>query len=220
MPKLFLNTSRPLAIFVALGTSMVSLSATPANSLTFQSTIYDSPDPSLENDKVIYTLADGIFETIISSPLNTFFTDGYSDFNEDPNRTVIVLPEVVTGFKWIKGSNQREFERSFEQSIFGITPDGLSIQILNPSQAQYRDVFISTIPAPEGLPLSACKTQACDGSAKFRQLGYYVVRVNQIPLSEEKPESVPEPSAVVALGFVSFFLLKRRRKAGSYNLVP
>ncbi len=215
MPKLFLNTPPYFAIFVALATSMGALSATPANGLTFQGTIYGSSDPYLENSKIQYTLADGIFDTIVSSPLNTFFTDGYSDFNEDPNRTITVVPEVVTGFKWIRGgaSNPVEFEKSFEQSIFGITQDGLSLQILNPSQAQYRDVFISTIQAPEGLPLSACKTRACDASANFREAAYYSVRLTQTPVPEEhKP--IPEPSAVVALGFVSAFLLKRHRKTG------
>jgi hypothetical protein len=220
MPKLLLKTPRYFAIFVALATSMGALSAAPANGLTFQGTIYESSNPDLENSKVQYTLADGIFDSIVSSPLNTFFTDGYSYFNEDPNLAITVVPEVVTGFKWIRGgsSNPVELEKSFEQSIFGITEDGLSLQILNPSQAQYSDVFLSTIQAPDGLPLSACKTQACDASANFREAEYYSVRLTQIPLPEE-PEPIPEPSAAVALGFVGALFLKRRRKTVSVSAV-
>ncbi|MCT7968636.1 PEP-CTERM sorting domain-containing protein [Laspinema sp. D1] len=212
MPKLLLNYPRLLTLFVAIFSSMGALSAAPANGLTFKGTIYESPIPYLENSQIQYTLADGIFETIVSSPLNTFFTDGYSDFNDNPSLAITVVPQVVTEFKWLRGGalNPVEFEQSFEQSIFGITEDGLSLQILDPSQGQYRDIFISTIQAPEGLSLSACKTQDCDASANFWDAGYYSFRMTQTPVMES--ESVPEPSAAVALGLVSALFLKRRRK--------
>ncbi|MCT7963192.1 PEP-CTERM sorting domain-containing protein [Laspinema sp. D1] len=212
MPKLLLNSPRLLTVFVALFSSMGALSAAPANGLTFKGTIYESPVPYLENSQIQYTLADGIFDTIVSSPINTFFTDGSFNFNDDPNLAITVVPKVVTEFKWIRGGalNPVEFEESFEQSVFGITEDGLFLQILDPNLGQYRDLFISTIYAPEGLPLSACQTQACDASAKFWDAGYYSYRLTQTPVMES--ESVPEPSVAIALGLVSALFLKRRRK--------
>ncbi len=220
MIKLLLKTPQVLIFFGVFVSSIELLSATPANGLTFKGTIYESPVPDLENSQVQYTLADGIFDTIVSSPLNTFFTDGYSDFNDDPTRSITVVPEVVTEFKWIRARDSElvDFEPSFKQSIFGITAQGLSLYILNPDLDHYQNIFISTIQAPEGLPLSACKTQACDASAKFWNVGYYSFGITQTPLNE--PEPVPEPSAAVALGFVGVLFIKRRRKTLSAQPIP
>ena len=210
MTQFFFNPTRLFALSAAVLSSIGVLSATEANALTFKGTIYDSPFSFLENLEIQYTLADGIFDTIISSPINTFFTDGYEYFGPEPIEPVNLLPEVVTDFQWTAGGTLNPLE--FGRSIFGITDAGLFLQILDPTEPpMYQSIFMSTIQAPEGLPLSACKTQACDASADFGgQGGFYGSRMTHIPVTES--QSVPEPSAAVALGFVGALVLKRHRK--------
>ncbi|MGL5193135.1 MAG: PEP-CTERM sorting domain-containing protein [Chroococcales cyanobacterium] len=210
MTRFFFNYPRLFALSAAVISSMGVLSATEASALTFQGTIYESPFPGFEGIEIEYTLADGIFDTILSSPPHTFFTDGYQNFGPEPYLPKTLVPEVVTEFKWSIGGTLEPFE--VERSIFGITDAGLFLQILDPNEPPiYKNIFMSTIQAPEGLPLSACKTQACDASANFGgKGGFYGSRMTHIPV---KPQPVPEPSAAIALGFVSALLLQRRRKA-------
>ncbi|MBO0350784.1 PEP-CTERM sorting domain-containing protein [Phormidium pseudopriestleyi FRX01] len=210
MPKLFLNASKLFALSTAVISSMGLLSATEVNALTFKGKIYESPFLFLENSEIQYTLADGIFETIISSPINTFFTDAYPEFGPEPTEPLTLVPEVVTDFQWSLGRTLEPVE--FGRSIFGITDAGLFLQILDPDTAPiYQNIFMSTIQAPEGMALSVCKIQACEGSAQFGGKGGYAGSwMIQTPVTES--QSVPEPSAAVALGFVSALLLKRQRK--------
>ena len=209
MTRFFLNSPRLFALSAALLSSIGILSATEANALSFKATIYESPF-SFENREIHYTLADGIFDTIVSSPVNTFFTDGYQNFGPEPVEPLTLLPEVVTDFQWNFGG---VFQPVEGRSIFGITDAGLFLQILDPNEPPiYQNIFMSTIQAPEGLPLSACKTQACDASADFGgKGGFYGSRMIQTPVPADV-ESVPEPSAAVALGFVGALVLKRQRK--------
>ncbi|MCT7963190.1 PEP-CTERM sorting domain-containing protein [Laspinema sp. D1] len=209
MPHLFLNAPGLLAS-TAVISSMGLLSASPANALTFNATIYESPFPFLENREIQYTLADGIFDTIVSSPINTFFTDEYPQFGPEPTETLTLVPEVVTDFQWNLGGILEPVE--FGRSIFGITDAGLFLQILDPDTAPiYQNIFMSRIQAPEGMALSVCKIQACEGSAEFGGKGGYAgSRMIQTPVDDSQP--VPEPSAAVALGFVGALLLKRQRK--------
>ncbi len=210
MTRFFFNHPRLFALSAAVLSSLGVLSATEANALTFNATIYESPFPFLENSEIQYTLADGIFDTIVSSPINTFFTDEYPQFGPEPTEPLTLVPEVVTDFQWSLGGPLEPVE--FGRSIFGITDAGLFLQILDPDTAPiYQNIFMSTIQAPEGLPLSACKTQACEGSAMIGGKGGYAgSRIIQTP-----SQSVPEPSAAVALGLVSALILKRRRKTVS-----
>jgi hypothetical protein len=209
MTRCFFTSPRLFALSAAVISSMGVLSATEANALTFKGTIYESPFPGLEGLEIEYTLADGIFDTIAASEPDTFLTDGYPLFYELPSDTTVV-PEVVTDFRWTLSGTLERVE--IEQSIFGITDRGLYLQILDPElPPQYTNVFSTTLEAPEGLPLSACKTQTCEGSARIGgKEGYYGLRLRQTPVNE--PESIPEPSAAVALGFVGAFLMKRHRK--------
>ena len=210
MTQFFFNPTQLFALSAALLSSIGVLSATEANALTFKGTIYETNFPGLEGFEMEYTLADGIFDTIISSPTNTFFTDRYQSFGPEPSLPKTLVPEVVTEFKWSIGGTLEPFE--VERSIFGITDAGLFLQILDPNQPPiYKNIFMSTIQAPEGLPLSACKTQACDASADFfGKGGLYGSRMTHIPVTES--QSVPEPSAAIALGFVGALVLKRHRK--------
>ncbi|MCT7968638.1 PEP-CTERM sorting domain-containing protein [Laspinema sp. D1] len=197
----------------AVISSMGLLSASPANALTFKATIYESPFPFLENREIQYTLADGIFDTIVSSPINTFFTDEYPEFGPEPTEPLTLVPEVVTDFQWNLGGILEPVE--FGRSIFGITDAGLFLQILDPDTAPiYQNIFMSTIQAPEGMALSVCKTQTCEGDAMIGGKGGFAgLQITQTPVNE--PEPVPEPSAAVALGFVGALLLKRQRKTGN-----
>ncbi|AFY81911.1 PEP-CTERM sorting domain-containing protein [Oscillatoria acuminata] len=214
MSKLFWNSPGLKVISIAVVSSMAMLSAIPASAATFKATIYEwvfpfSLFPFLENMEIKYTLADGIFDTIASSEPNTFLTDGYPLFEELPSDTTVV-PEVVTDFQWTLNGTLEPVE--IKRSIFGITDKGLYLQILDPElPPQYTNVFSTTLEAPEGMPLSACKTQTCEGTASIDgKEGFYGLRLRQTPVNEA--ESVPEPSAAVALGFVGALLLKRRRK--------
>jgi hypothetical protein len=213
MQKLFLTKPRVFALFVALASSIGVVSATPANSATFKATIYQSPFLFFEDQEIEYTLADGIFDTIVSSPSNTFFTDQYLGVNSDPSLAetlATVVPEVVTELKWSRGGVLEPLE--FEKSLFGITDRGLFLQFLNPSEGPYENILMATLQAPGGLPLSACKTQTCEGDAMIGGKGGYAgLKITQTPVIEVEP--IPEPSAAVALGFVGALLLKRRRKA-------
>lgn len=218
MTRFFFTSPRLFALCATVMSSMGVLSATQANALTFKGTIYESPFPGLEGLEIEYTLADGIFDTIISSPTNTFFTDGYQNFGPEPSLPLTLVPQVVTDFKWPLGGTLAPLE--VERSIFGITDAGLFLQILDPNEPPiYKNIFMSTIQAPEGLPLSACETQACDASADFGgKGGLYGSRMTHIPVAESQP--VPEPSAAVALGFVSALLLKRHRKGEKNSQFP
>ena len=188
MTRFFFTSPRLLALSAAVLSSMGVLSATQANALTFTGTIYQSPFPHLEGVEIEYTLADGIFEKIISSDPNTFFTDGFQNFGPEPSLPKTLVSEVVTDFKWSLGGTLTPLE--VERSIFGITdgsmvgiPDaGLYLQILDPNEPPlYKNIFMSTIQAPEGLPLSVCQTQACDASADFGgQGGLYGSRMTHI----------------------------------------
>ncbi len=215
MTQLFSTNPRFFPIFVALASSIGVLSATPANSATFKARIYQSPFLFFEEQEIEYTLADGIFDTIVSSPSNTFFTDQDPDLNSDPSLAetlATVVPEVVTDLKWSRGGGLEPLE--FEKSLFGITDRGLFVQFLNPSQGPYENILMATLQAPEGLPLSACKTQTCEGEANIGGKGGFAgLQITQTPVTEAEP--VPEPSAAVALGFVGALLLKRHRKTGS-----
>ncbi len=210
MPKLCLNAPRLFAISTAVISSTGLLSATQANALTFKATIYESPFPFLENREIQYTLANGMFDRVVSSPINTFFTDEDPQFGPEPTEPLTLVPEVVTNFQWSLGGILEPVE--FGRSIFGITDAGLFLQILDPNTAPiYQNIFMSTIQAPKGLPLNTCKTQACEGSADFGGKGGYAgSRMIQTP--GYTSQSVPEPSAAIALGFVSALLLKRPRK--------
>jgi hypothetical protein len=215
---------------VALSTAVISsmgvLIGTPANGGTFKGIIYKTDFPAFENSEIEYTLADGIFESIISSPPNTFFIDGDYTFGPEPTlpmRLATLVPEVVTKFKWTTDETYTVGDPvtvvDIQLSIFGITDEGLFLQVLDVSQPPiYQNIFMSTIQAPEGLPLSACKTQACDASADFGgKGGFYGSRMIVTPVTE--PESVPEPSAAVALSVVGVLFLKRPRKAVSIPAV-
>ncbi len=217
MSKLFWNSPGLKVISIAVVSSMAMLNATPASATTFKATIYETeynlPEfDFLEDLEIEYTLADGIFDTIAASEPDTFLTDRDPLFYELPDDTTVV-PEVVTDFQWTLGGTLEPVE--IERSIFGITDQGLYLQILDPElPPQYTNVFSTTLEAPEGMPLSACKTQTCEGTARIGgKEGYYGLRLRQTPVNE--PEPVPEPSAAVALGFVGALLLKRRRKMGS-----
>ena len=215
MEKLFLTTPRVFALFVALASSIGVLSATPAQALTFKATILDSPISLFDNFEIEYTLADGIFDTIVSSPPNTFLIDGEHNVapgSSLPLNLATVVPEVVTDFKWSLGGSLQPLD--VELSIFGITDAGLFLQILDPNTPPPdTNIFRATIQAPEGLSLSACKTQACELSVEniLGRAGYPSFQMIQTPVDEPRP--VPEPSAAVALGFVGALLLQRRRKA-------
>lgn len=221
MSKLFWNSPQLTALSIAVASSMAMVSAIPASALTFTATIYESEMPFseypfLENLQIKYTLAEGIFDTIAASEPDTFLADRYPLFYELPSDTTVV-PEVVTDFQWTLGGTLEPVE--IKRSIFGITDRGLYLQILDPElPAQYTNVFSTTLEAPEGLPLSACQTQTCEGSAQiWGKEGYYGLRLRQTPVNE--PESVPEPSAAVALGFVGAFLMKRHRKTVNVEAV-
>ncbi|AFY81912.1 PEP-CTERM sorting domain-containing protein [Oscillatoria acuminata] len=210
MARFFFSSPRLFALSAAVLSSLMGvLSATEAKALTFKGTIYETFFPGLEGFEIEYTLADGIFDTIISSPPNTYFTDGYQNFGPEPSLPKTLVPQVVTEFKWSISGTLEPLE--VERSIFGITDAGLFLQILDPNEPPiYKNIFMSTIQAPEGLPLSACKTQACDASADFGgKGGLYGSRMTHIPVT--KSQSVPEPSAAIALSFVGALLLKRRR---------
>ena len=215
MTQFFFNSTRLFALSAAVLSSIGVLSATEANALTFKATLSQSPFIFFGPQDIEYTLADGIFDTIVSSPINTFFIDQVPDLNADPSLAMTlatVVPEVVTDFKWSRDGILEPM--AFEQSIFGITDRGLFLQLLNPSQGPYRNILMATLQAPEGLPLSACKTQVCEGVASLGGKGGYAgLSIVQTPVHEE-PESVPEPSAAVALGLVSALVLKRHRKTG------
>ncbi|MCT7963191.1 PEP-CTERM sorting domain-containing protein [Laspinema sp. D1] len=204
-----------VALCGALISSMGMVIATPANGATFKGIIYETWFPILEGFKLEYTLADGILDTVLASEPNTFFIDGeYLGPAPSPAMSLAtVVPEVVTDFK-------TDFEVGIERStslpvlqfsLFGITEEGLFLQLLDVNQPPiYQSIFMSTIQAPEGLPLSACKTQACDASVDFGgKGGLYGSRMIVTPV----PETIPEPSAAVALGFVGALFLKRRRKS-------
>ncbi len=215
-----------VALSATVVSSMGMLMGTPANAATFKGIIYQTDFPALENSEIEYTLADGIFETIISSPPNTFFIDGDYTFGPEPTVPIslaTLVPEVVTKFKWTRNETYTVGDPvtvvDVQLSIFGITEAGLFLQLLDVSQPPiYQNIFMSTIKAPEGLPLSACQTQACDASANFGgKGGLYGSRMTVMPVPE--PESVPEPSAAIALGFVGFLFLKRPRKAASIPAV-
>jgi hypothetical protein len=221
MPKLLLKTPRLLTLFVAVFSSRGVLNATPAQGLTFKGLAYYSEMPFLSTFEIEYTLADGIFDTIVSSPPNTFFIDG--EHKVAPGSTealtlATVVPEVVTDFKWKSWQGGLE-PLDVELSIFGITKYGLYLEILDPNiPPPYTMIFSAIIQAPEGLPLSACKSQACEleGSI-WGKSGYPPFNMIQTPVMES--ESVPEPSAAVALGFVGALLLKRHRKTRSAQAV-
>ncbi len=236
MAKLFLTTPRLLALSVAIFSSIGLLSATPAVGLTFKATIYNSPDfeygfvDNFNDWEFYYTLPDDLFDTVVSSPLDTLFTDRYSYY--EPVGTVI--PEVVTDFKIVRSDNTGPSSQSFGRSIFGIGGEGsfvtntqsfnfkgpaLFIQILSSDiPAIYSNIFQAIITAPEGLPLSACKTQICEGEAAFSEKGRFSnLQMIHTPVTKAKP--VPEPSAAVALGFVSAWLLKRQRKISNAQAV-
>ncbi len=220
MPKLLLNTPRLLTLLVALFSSMGVLSATPANGLTFKGIVYDSPMISFDNFEIEYTLADGIFDTIVSSEFNTFFIDGehtVAPGSTDTLTLATMVPEVIMDFKWSWGGSLQPLD--VELSIFGITESGLYLEILDPNlPPPYTMIFSASIQAPEGLSLSACKTQACElvGSI-WGKSGYPSFQMIQTPVMES--QSVPEPSAAIALGFVGALLLNRRRKTVSAQAV-
>lgn len=214
MQKLFLTTPQVFAIFVALASSIGVFRATPAQGLTFKATLLESI--VFKNFEIEYTLADGIFDTIVSAPPNTFFIDGeYTTapgYYDSINRATVV-PEVVTDFKLSGGGSLQPLKGDL--SLFGITQSELYLWILEDTEPRFTDIFSGYIKAPAGLPLSACKFQACEMSAKYGDgyLGPPGFTMIQTPVMES--ESVPEPCAAVALGFVSALLLKRRRKAAS-----
>ncbi|MCT7968635.1 PEP-CTERM sorting domain-containing protein [Laspinema sp. D1] len=220
MPKLLLKTPRILTLFAVLFSSMGVLNATPANGLTFKGSLSGS-HPFLRNFDIEYTLADGIFDTIVSSPPNTFFIDGeYTaapGYYDSINRATVV-PEVVTDFKLSNWGGSLE-PLNGELSLFGITEYGLYLWILDNTEPRFTDIFSGYIKAPGGLPLSACKFQACEMSATYggAYLGSQSFDMIQTPVMES--ESVPEPSAAVALGFVGALLMKRRRKTVSEQAV-
>jgi hypothetical protein len=210
MTRFFFNSTRLFALSAAVLSSIGVLSAMEANALTFKATLSDSPFHPFGPQDIEYTLADGIFDTIISSPINTFFSDPFPAPSASPRQTTTVVPEVVTEFKWAMGEILEPM--AFEQSIFGITDRGLFLQLLNPSEGQHENILMATIQAPEGLSLSACKTQVCEGVATLGGPGGFAgLRMIQTPVHEE-PKPVPEPSAAVALGFVGALALKRQRK--------
>ncbi|MCT7973529.1 PEP-CTERM sorting domain-containing protein [Laspinema olomoucense] len=206
---------------VALSTAVISsmgvLIGTPANGATFKGMIYETYFPHLEGFEIEYTLADGIFDTILASAPNTFFIDGdyLGPAPSLPMSLATVVPEVVTDLKtnFKVGIEGDRTQPVLQLSLFGITEEGLFLQLLDVNQPPiYQNIFKSTIQAPEGLPLSACKTQACDASADFGgKGGFYGSRMIVTPVPE--PESVPEPSAAVALSVVGVLFLKRPRKA-------
>jgi hypothetical protein len=207
MPKLPLNSARLLTLFVAVFSSMGVLSASPANGLTFKAVRPSGSHRFLETFEMEYTLADGIFDTIVSSPRNTFFIDG--EHNVAPGSTLplrlgTVVPEVVTDFSWpLEG----------RLSIFGITDAGLYLEIINPNEPpRFMSIFQANIQAPAGLPLSACKFQACEMNV-LTSGGHVYPRFEMIQTPVMEPQPVPEPSAAIALGFVGALLLKRRRQA-------
>ncbi|MCT7958685.1 PEP-CTERM sorting domain-containing protein [Laspinema palackyanum] len=212
--------SRPglVALSGAVITLTSGLIATPANAATFKGQIYKTWFPILEGFQLEYTLADGILDTVLASEPNTFFMDGeyLGPAPSVPMSLATVVPEVVTDFKTdFEVGIERDMSLPVRQfSIFGITEEGLFLQLLDVNQPPiYQNIFMSTIQAPEGLPLSACKTQACDASADFGgKGGLYDSRMTHIPVPET-PQPVPEPSAAIALGFVGALLLKRRRKS-------
>lgn len=115
-----------------------------------------------------------------------------------------------------------EFERSiigttFERSFIGTTNEFdfsapiLFFEILDLDHFPGWGIFSGRIKAPEGLPLSACKTQVCEGLAHVGgKRGY--ARLPMIHTPIDPVQSVLEPSVVVALGFVSALLLNRQRK--------
>ncbi len=211
MTQFFFTRPGVVALSAAVISSMGVLIGTPANAATFKGTIYETWFPALEGLQIEYTLADGILDTILASAPNTFFIDGDYTFGPPPTLPMslaTLVPKVVTDFKWTLGGSLEPVD--IPLSLFGITEDGLFLQLLDVSQPPiYQNIFMSTIKAPEGLLLSACKTQACDASADFGgKGGFYGSRMIITPV----PESVPEPSAAVALGLVSVFLLKRHRK--------
>ncbi|MCT7958683.1 PEP-CTERM sorting domain-containing protein [Laspinema palackyanum] len=213
MPKLLLNKPRLLTLFAFLFSSVGVLNATAANGLTFKGSLFGSA-LAFKNFEIEYTLADGIFDTIVSSPPNTFFIDGEyiaaPGYFDSINRATVV-PEVVTDFKFSSGGGSLE-PLNGELSLFGITEDRLYLWILENTEPRFTDIFTGYIKAPAGLPLSACKFQACEMSAKYGSayMGPPGFDMIQTPVMES--ESVPEPSAAVALGFVGALLLKRRRK--------
>ncbi len=220
MPKLLLNQPQFLTLFAVLFSSMGVLNATPANGLTFKGSL-SGPALAFKNFEIEYTLADGIFDTIVSSPPNTFFIDGeYTaapGYFESINRATVV-PEVVTDFKWSSGGGSLQ-PLNGELSLFGIMEDRLYLWILENTEPRFTDIFSGYIKAPAGLPLSACKFQACEMSAKYGDgyMGPPGFNMIQTPVMES--ESVPEPSAAIALGFVGFLFLKRPRKAVSIPAV-
>jgi hypothetical protein len=220
MPKLLLNTPRIFTFFAVLFSSLGVLSAAPANALTFKGVIDDST-PFLKNFEIEYTLADGIFDTIVSSEPNTFFIDG--EYTAAPGYfdridRATVVPEVVTDFKVSSWGGSLE-PLNGELSLFGITEDRLYLWILENTEPRFTDIFRGYIKAPAGLPLSACKFQACEMAADYGDayMGYPEFRMIQTPVTES--ESVPEPSAAIALGFIGALLMKRHRKMGSLKPV-
>lgn len=207
-----------VALCAAVISSTGMLIGTPANGATFKGTIYETYFPGLEGFEIEYTLADGIFDSLLASAPNTFFMDGDYTFGPEPTvpmSLATVVPEVVTDFKWTMGGSLEPLD--IQLSLFGITEAGFFLQLLDVSQPPiYQNIFMSTIQAPEGLPLSACKTQACDASADFGgKGGLYGSRMIVTPVSQ----TIPEPSAAVALGFVGALLLKRRRKTLSAPVI-
>ncbi len=216
MSKQFLKTSRFFVIVGALSSAMGLGSFTPANAVSFKGKVYDPAYDILENLEIEYTLADGIFDTVISSPANTFFSDQSPDLYSDPGTMIssaTLVPEVVTEFKWTMGGTLEPLD--VKHSMFGITDEGLFLRLLDPDGgSDFLFTFTSIIEAPEGLPLSACKTQTCDASADYgAKGGYHGSRMTHTPINES--QSVPEPSATVALGLVSTLLWKRHRKGKS-----
>lgn len=216
MTQFFFTSPGLVALSGAVITLTSGLIATPANAATFKGTIYKTWFPILEGFQLEYTLNDEILDTVLASEPNTFFMDGeyLGPAPSLPMSLATVVPEVVTDFKmdfevWTDRASvpMRQF------SIFGITEEGLFLQLLDVNQPPiYQNIFMSIIQAPEGLPLSACKTQACDASADFGgKGGLYDSRMTHIPVPETS-QPVPEPSAAIALGFVGALLLKRRRK--------
>ncbi|MCT7973530.1 PEP-CTERM sorting domain-containing protein [Laspinema olomoucense] len=220
MPKLLLNRPRILTLFAVVFSSMGVLNATPANGLTFKGSLSSVSHPVFRKFEIEYTLADGMFDTIVSSPPNTFFIDGeYTGapgYYDSINRATVV-PEVVTDFKFSGGGSLQPLNG--ELSLFGITEDRLYLWILQNTEPRFTDIFTGYIKAPAGLPLSACKFQACEMSAKYGDgyMGPPGFDMIQTPVMES--ESVPEPSAAVALGFVAALLMKRRRKTLSAQAV-
>ena len=218
MTKLFLNAPRWLAIFVAVASSIGLGSITPAQAGSFKAIISDFPFSDSGIWEIQYTLADGLFDTVVSSPIPSYFSTGYNPDIEDP-LSINFIPEGVTEFKWgMPDDNLQPVE--FERSIVGIRSDFdlgepiLFIEILDLDHFPGWGIFNGRIQAPEGLPLSACKTQVCEGLAHVGgKRGY--ARLPMIHTPVDPVQSVPEPSTAVALGLVSALLLIQRKTSNA-----